>query len=84
MDSPLNYDFANVKDSDAYERGGKPYKRPCGWYRIALKVRGKYSDPKWLGGYGTGSRHGSADGEWPVSYHGTNWIAAEGIAKKVT
>ena len=85
FDKSLNYDFTDVDDADddEYERGGKPYKRPCGWYRIAIIVNGKYPDSKWLGGYGTGGRHGSVDGEWPVSYHGTNWSAAEGIAGKV-
>ena len=85
FDKPLNYDFTNVDDADddEYERGGKPYKRPCGWYRIAIIVNGKYPDSKWLGGYGTGGRYGSVDGEWPVSYHGTNWSAAQGIAGEV-
>ena len=81
IDSSLNHDFTDIKDSDAFERGEKPYKRPCGWYRIALKVREKYPDPKWLGGYGTEK---SVDGEWPVSYHGTQWAAAEAIAKQVS
>ena len=32
-----------------YERGGKPYFRPYGWKRYAIKVKGKYEDDAWLG-----------------------------------
>ena len=60
-----------------------PYIRPCGWYRFALKVNGKYKDDLWLSGR-KASKNSSADGEWPVSYHGTSLdnglsIAEEGL-----
>ena len=51
---------------EKFFRGGKEYKRPCGWKRIALKVAGKYEDDVWLG-------MENDEGEWPVAYHGTNF-----------
>ena len=82
-DSSLDYDFTNFANYDRhqYRRGGKIYIRPWGWYKIGLKVR--YPDSRWLGGYKKGSRIASAYEEWPVSYHGTSWKAAEGIIKQV-
>lgn len=66
----FNYDFRNLKDDAQCTRGGEPYKRPCGWFRFALKVLNKYPDGNaWLGTGGW--RNDSVSGEWPVSYHGT-------------
>lgn len=66
----FNYDFRNLKDDSQCARGGEPYKRPCGWFRFALKVLNKYPDGNtWLGPGGW--RSDSSPGEWPVSYHGT-------------
>ena len=76
LDPGYDYDFTHIDDKGAvYKRGGHIYKRPCGWKRIALKVRGQYEDDVWLGCFGL-------PGEWPVSYHGTRKSGAEGIAKK--
>ncbi|XP_003390909.1 PREDICTED: uncharacterized protein LOC100639001 [Amphimedon queenslandica] len=75
LDPVWDYDFTHIDDKDReFKRGGHVYKRPCGWNRIALRVRGKYEDDKWLECFGL-------PGEWPVSYHGTKKERAEGIAK---
>ena len=80
LDPPYDYDFTEVTDDGKrYERGGFEYKRPYGWKRIAIKVRGKYSDDVWLGR--DGIRQKQSRGEWPVSYHGTNWGSANKIVK---
>ncbi|XP_020908194.1 uncharacterized protein LOC110246217 [Exaiptasia diaphana] len=78
LDPPYDYDFTYVReDGNVYCRGGKEYKRPYGWKRIALKVLGKYEDDTWLGP--DGIRTQGALGEWPVSYHGTDIQAARSI-----
>lgn len=77
FDRQFDFDFSNVSDRECYERGGEQYARPCGWYRIALKVLDKYSENTWLGP--NGIRTKSAAGEWPVSYHGTSKDGAEGV-----
>ena len=86
LDAPYNYDFTNVKDDGKmFKRGNIVYKRPCGWNRIALNVKSRYRDNVWLSGKnGNKRRHGmdSVDGEWPVSYHGTEKGFAENIAKE--
>ena len=76
-----DYDFTNVRDSDStqYYRGDFEYKRPCGWRRFALKVKGRREyglDDVWLGP--NGIRTASAAKEWPVSYHGTSAEACGG------
>lgn len=76
----FDYDFTHLSDNSVCMRGNEPYKRPCGWYRIALKVRNKYPDGNaWLGP--DGWRSHSVVGEWPVSYHGTSVDGATGIVK---
>ncbi|CAG8642622.1 3912_t:CDS:1 [Ambispora gerdemannii] len=70
-----DYDFTNIDDNGSqYMRGGVPYKRPCGWKRIALNVTGKYNngDDKWLG---------TDEDSWPVSYHGTAEHNARSISE---
>jgi len=60
-----NQDFRNIKDDGRkLQRGGRVYRIPCGWKRIAINVRGKYDngDDSWIGE--------GADG-WAVAYHGT-------------
>ena len=79
LDPQYDWDFTDVQDSKAYERGGYPYKRPYGWKRIALKVKGKYKDDIWLGELGP--RTHSSPGEWAVSYHGTSQLGVQGIAE---
>ena len=69
-----DYDFTYVHDSGSttFYRGDFEYKRPCGWRRFALKVKGRPeygSDDTWLGP--NGIRTASAAEEWPVCYHGT-------------
>ncbi|KAL0190462.1 hypothetical protein M9458_013160 [Cirrhinus mrigala] len=74
----FDYDFRKSRDKSVCMRGNEPYKRPCGWYRFALKVLDKYPDGNaWLGKDGWRSR--SVAGEWPVSYHGTSVEGARGI-----
>lgn len=77
FDPQYDYDFTNLTDSSTCKRGGEPYKRPCGWNRMALKVKGKYEDDVWLGP--DGWRSNSEPGEWPVSFHGTTIEGAKGI-----
>ena len=79
FDPQFDYDFTDVKDDRVFKRGCYTYKRPCGWKRIALKVKGKYEDDVWLGAPGARTR--SSPGEWPVSYHGTGKFGITGIAK---
>ncbi|XP_078032034.1 uncharacterized protein LOC144467391 [Epinephelus lanceolatus] len=77
FDPSYDFDFTNFSDSECL-RGDEPYKRPKGWYRMALKVKGKYPDgDTWLGTGGWRSH--SVPGEWPVSYHGTTLGGAKGI-----
>ena len=65
-DPSYDYDFRGVNDGNQkFYRGGLEYKRPCGWNRYALKVKGKYENDKWIDG------SGESNGEWAVSYHGT-------------
>ena len=79
--SDFNYDFTTVEDDGkTYKRGKFEYKRPYGWYRYALNVLGKYEDDIWLGKGGI--RVDTAPSEWPVSYHGTKFENAEGIAEE--
>ncbi|KAK7144327.1 hypothetical protein R3I94_010671 [Phoxinus phoxinus] len=76
----FDYDFTHLSDKSVCMRGNEPYKRPSGWYRIALKVRNKYPNGNaWLGT--NGWRSHSVAGEWPVSYHGTSVDGATGIVK---
>ncbi|XP_074543291.1 uncharacterized protein LOC141803231 [Halichoeres trimaculatus] len=80
FDPQYDYDFTNLSDFSQCMRGNEPYERPKGWYRIALKVKGKYPDgDTWLGT--DGWRSHSVSGEWPVSYHGTSLDGAHGIIK---
>ena len=80
LDPGYDYDFTNEKDDgQTYKRGKFPYKRPYGWSRVALRVRGIYGDDDWLGP--NGIRTESSSGEWPVSYHGTNFASAKKIAE---
>ncbi|XP_026168278.1 uncharacterized protein LOC113133584 [Mastacembelus armatus] len=74
-----DHDFTNVIDSQIYSRGGETYERPCGWYRLGLKVLDQYGENTWLGNTNRSTQ--SVEGEWPVSYHGTSQGGAEGIIK---
>ncbi|XP_011407997.1 PREDICTED: uncharacterized protein LOC105315155 [Amphimedon queenslandica] len=94
LDPEFDHDFTNECDTGrVYYRGQSQgflglfkhdyhYKRPYGWNRIALKVKGKYPpDDTWLGTLVAGSeRTESSKGEWPVSYHGTGREGAQCIA----
>ncbi|XP_073726169.1 uncharacterized protein [Misgurnus anguillicaudatus] len=78
FDPLYDCDFTHCSDKSVCWRGNEPYKRPCGWYRFALKVLNKYPDGNtWLGT--DGWRSHSVAGEWPVSYHGTSIEGAKGI-----
>ncbi|KAK9976860.1 hypothetical protein ABG768_018681 [Culter alburnus] len=79
FDPRFDHDFTHLTDTSVCMRGNEPYKRPCGWNRIALKVLNKYTDGNtWLGT--DGWRQDSVAGEWPVSYHGTSIEGAIGIS----
>ena len=83
LDSNYHKDFTDIVDRTAFNRGGTPYIRPCGWYRFALKVNGKYKDNIWLSGKRARPKeNSSADGEWPVSYHGTSLHNGLSIAEE--
>ncbi|XP_041853333.1 uncharacterized protein LOC121647729 [Melanotaenia boesemani] len=77
FDNQYDYDFANLKDTETYTRGGEVYERPSGWYGFGLKVLDKYESNAWLGTRFRSTQ--SVPGEWPVSYHGTTKRGAEGI-----
>ncbi|XP_075867647.1 uncharacterized protein LOC142877141 [Nelusetta ayraudi] len=80
FDPNFDYDFTFFSGSDGCSRGDEHYERPKGWYRIALKVKGKYPNgDAWLGP--NGWRSHSAPGEWPVSYHGTSLDGSRGIIR---
>jgi len=76
----FHYDFPLSDDGTVYHRGPHVYRRPYGWKRYALKVRGKYENNIWLGE--PGNRTNSTPGEWSVSYHGTSESGAQGISKE--
>ena len=80
--APLfDHDFTNEKDDGKlYMRGDFEYKRPYGWMRYAVRVLKRYENNDWLGP--DGIRTSQANGEWPVSYHGTNRSSAENIVKE--
>jgi len=81
FDPNHNFDFTCLKDDGrVFIRGGQVYKRPYGWNRVALNIRDKYGDTAWLGGTRGGVRTNEVQGEWPVSYHGTNAKSASKIA----
>jgi len=81
FDEQYNYDFTDMSDDgQVFKRGKWTYIRPYGWNRVALNVKSSYSDSAWLGGIGGGIRTAEVDGEWPVSYHGTDEFAAVNIA----
>ncbi|XP_003390069.1 PREDICTED: uncharacterized protein LOC100639670 [Amphimedon queenslandica] len=90
LDPEFDHDFTNECDTGrVYHRGQSqgfyyPYKRPYGWKRLALKVKGKYPpDDTWLGTLVAGSeRTESSKGEWPVSYNGTTKEGTMTIAAK--
>jgi len=74
----FDHDFTNIRDNNqTFCRGNQPYERPCGSYRIALKVKDKFgTDNDWLG------MKGHEPSEWPVSYHGTERHNALDIAEE--
>ncbi|KAL6070660.1 Polyubiquitin [Balamuthia mandrillaris] len=87
LDPQYDFDFTHLRDDGTeYRRGRFVYRRPYGWQRIALRVKGKYGrrgsgdeDDGWLGS--GGHRTHSDSGEWPVAYHGTARHNAHSIAE---
>ncbi|XP_068567592.1 uncharacterized protein [Cebidichthys violaceus] len=80
FDSAYDCDFTDLSDSAECTRGDELYERPKGWYRMALKVKGRYPDgDAWLGTKAWRSH--SVPGEWPVSYHGTSLDGVKGIIR---
>ena len=78
LDPIHDHDFTKEIDNGTVFRGGYDYRKPYGWYRYGLKVKGKYENDDWLGS--PGPRIHSVQGEWPVSYHGTTVQNANNIA----
>jgi hypothetical protein len=76
LDPSFDFDFTRINDhGTSFSRGGHVYKRPCTWQRFALKVTDKYGSSTWLGS-------SNAEGEWPVSYHGTGYHNCLSIANE--
>lgn len=84
FDSNYDVDFTKLTDSgEIFHRGGRPYRRPCGWKRYAFRVLGKYENDNWIGAnQPRQSEIDSVEGEWPVSYHGTSYHNGLSIAKE--
>jgi hypothetical protein len=64
----FDYDFSDLddaKDGRTFRRGALPYKRPCGWYRIALNVDRFGDDKAWLGPLNRKDNMAKISGEWP-------------------
>ena len=82
LDKRFDFDFTDLHDTEQFQRGGERYVRPCGWYRYAINVLKKYDGGQavWLGP--KGHRTQSAEGEWPVSYHGTGLHEGRNIAQE--
>ncbi|CAB3406485.1 unnamed protein product [Caenorhabditis bovis] len=75
FDPPFNFDFRKINDDGKkFLRAGRQYFRPCGSFRYALKVRGRYENDDWLG-----SNNGK--GEWVNAYHGTTESNVLSIAR---
>ncbi|KAK5579421.1 hypothetical protein RB653_009104 [Dictyostelium firmibasis] len=67
FDPHYNYDFSGIIDiPNSFKRGGYFYQRPCGSFRYALLVLGRFNEPNevWLGHTGR-----AGFGEWAVTYH---------------
>jgi len=81
LDQKYNYDFSKMSDDgERFFRGGRAYRRPYGWNRIALNVKDKYDDAEWIGGIQSVIRTDGVMNEWPVTYHGTKDTFAKDIA----
>ena len=77
LDPSFDYDFTKMTDDGTkYERGGYTYHRPYGWKRLAINVLGKYNNDDWL------VNTEKSEGEWAVSYHGTNKEAFNPISEQ--
>ena len=64
LNSRFHFDFGDVVDKTTFYREGTIFIRPCGWFRFALDVNGKYSDDVWLiGKKSRRSQYLSAEGE---------------------
>ena len=83
-DPSFHVDFTTTNDyGKTFSRGGMNYIRPCGWYRLALAVVGKYPSDAWIGplnGVRQVGEEAEYPGEWAVCYHGTDIRAALRIA----
>ena len=81
LDQKYNYDFSEMSDDgERFFRGGRAYRRPYGWNRIALNVKDKYDGAEWIGGIQSVIRTDGVMNEWPVTYHGTKDTFAKDIA----
>ena len=68
-DSSFDYEY-NKGEESGFMRGGRPFNRPDGWRKIALKIKGKYENDVWFGPGKRENEKQSLEGEWPISYHG--------------
>ena len=74
LNPEYDFDYTNLKDDGKIHRsGGREYKRPYGWIRLALNLSQKYESEAWLW-------EGSVD-SWTISYHGTNRQSVEEIVR---
>ncbi|CAF1093425.1 unnamed protein product [Didymodactylos carnosus] len=72
LDPSYDYDFTNINDAGiSYQHGPEYYKRPCGWYRKAIKV---LENAAWLD---------TGIDSWPVGYRGTSTSNALSILRNV-
>jgi len=67
IDPQFDYDFTTIKDTTSFFRGTTMYKRPCGWKRLAITVRGVYDE-----GYNGWLGMANKPGEWINSYMPTD------------
>ena len=74
LDPEYDYDFTKIVDKEKFYKGGREYFRPCGWYKYALKVKGKYENDDWFSS-------SDKNKEWAICYHGTDLKNVESIIK---
>lgn len=69
IDPNFDYDFTYVKDTAAFYRGTTIYKRPCGWKRLAIAVKGVYDN-----GFNGWLSMAEKPGVWINSYMPTDMV----------
>jgi hypothetical protein len=64
----FDYDFSHIVDSGKFYRGPMEYKRPCGWKRLGIDVKGVYD-----GGHNGWLSLKAREGVWVNSYLPTDF-----------